>query len=297
MSYVERLIDLTITLGATPQNPNPTFQGTASNTVKITGLRTSVAIVKAGGRGLSTAQVRVYGLPLSVMNQLSTLGVPIVYWVGKNAITIEAGDAAAGMSTVFQGSITQAWADLDAAPEAAFNIVAFVGALDAAAPAPPTSFPGAADVATILSGLAVRAGLNFENTGVNARLASPYFPGSLMAQIQACAEAAGIGYIVDNGTLAIWPQGQARGAQVASIGPGTGLVGYPRYTGQGVSLRILYTPSIGYGSKINVDSSLTPASGTWVVYKLAYDLEAQVFGGAWFCDLEAARPGFAVISS
>ena len=31
--------------------------------------------------------------------------------------------------------------------------------------------------------------------------------------------------------------------------------------------------------------------------KLAYDLEAQVFGGAWFCDLEAARPGFAVISS
>ena len=91
MSYVERLIDLTITLGATPQNPNPTFQGTASNTVKITGLRTSVAIVKAGGRGLSTAQVRVYGLPLSVMNQLSTLGVPIVYWVGKNTITIEAG--------------------------------------------------------------------------------------------------------------------------------------------------------------------------------------------------------------
>jgi hypothetical protein len=291
MSLVERLIDLTFTKLPTPQNPNRTFEGTDTNTVKVSGLRTSVTILKAGGQGLSQAQVRVFGMPLSIMNQLSTLGKPLAYTITPATITIEAGDSQNGMSVVFQGNITQAWADFNSAPEVSFNILAFVGALIAAAPTAASSFPGAADVATILAGLATRAGLNFENNGVNVKLASPYFPGSLMAQISACADAAGISHIIDNGTLAIWPANGSRHDLAPLISPETGLVGYPAYTGQGIALRTLYNPSVGYGSEINVESILTPACGTWVVNRLAYDLESKVPDGNWFCDIEAAQRG------
>jgi hypothetical protein len=75
------------------------------------------------------------------------------------------------------------------------------------------------------------------------------------------------------------------------ISPETGLVGYPAYTGQGIALRTLYNPSVGYGSEINVESILTPACGTWVVNRLAYDLESKVPDGNWFCDIEAAQRG------
>lgn len=299
MTFARRIINLTMTLGATPQNANPTFPGTNSNVVNVKGLRTSVDLVKAGGRGLTTAHVRVRGLPLSVMNQLSTLGVPIIYWVGKNTLAIEAGDEDSGVSTLFIGTITQAWADFDDIPDAAFEMIAFVGAYEAAANAAPTSFPGPFDVATAMSGMATVAGYNFVNNGVNARLPPSYFPGSIMAQIKALADAAGISYIVDNGTLSIWPAGQQNGSAPAILlTPDTGLVGYPRYTGQGIAFRCLYTPSMTYGCKVDLQSSLGPnASGEWVVYKLAYDLEAEMPDGAWFCEVEAARPGFAVVAS
>ena len=41
-----------------------------------------------------------------------------------------------------------------------------------------------------------------------------------------------------------------------------------------------------------MQSSLTPACGTWVVYKLTYNLECQTPNGAWFCDIEGANPNY-----
>lgn len=309
-SFVQRSLRATITLGPAISGPNagqqPTFPG-GSNQVVVSGdggeppgYRMTAAVTKTGGRGLTTAQVRIFGLPLSLMNRLSTLGLPVAYYVGRNLITLEAGDAESGMAVVFQGTIYQAWADLDQQPLTAFNILAQASAFDGAAPAAPTSFPGPFDVATAMASFAERSNppLVLENTGVVAKLPPSYFSGSLLHQIQKCAEAADVSYIVDNGKLAIWPKGQARGASIpliaasASGSPGTpgSLVGYPRYTSQGVALRTLYTPTIDFGCKIEVKSSVTPANGTWVVFRLLLNLAAQQPDGPWFCDLEAARP-------
>lgn len=301
IGLVERSIELTITLGAVRQsaisaaNPAPNFPGTNSNRVRLSGLRTSIVIVKAGGKGLSMAQVRIYGMRDSVMNQISTLGVPIAYFLAQNDIVIEAGDKGSALSTVFEGGIQQAWADLDASPNVAFNIVAYVGLLSTVAPTAATSFTGVADVGVIMSSLATRAGLNFQNNGVTVKLSSPYFSGSLMDQIRACAENSGISYIIDNGTLYIWPYGTSRTGSRPIISPDTGLVGYPRYTSLGIDFTTLYNPSIGYGSEVELVTTLKPALGNWVVKKLTYELESEMPGGRWFTHVEATRPGYAVI--
>jgi hypothetical protein len=293
-SYVERSINTTVMLGA-----GASFAGTSSNVVKIggsgaaltPGVRTSVAVVKAGGKYPSTAQIRIFGLPLSIMNQLATLGVPYAYFISNNTVLVEAGDVGGIMSAVFQGNVQQAWFDGDPAPEVPFNIIATTGALNAAAPALPTSYPGAADVGTILAGLAARAGYNFQNNGVQQSLRSPYFSGSIQNQILTCIEHARIEYIIDNGTLIIWPHNGTRGGVPPLISPTTGLVSYPRYTTQGVHFRSLFNPAIGYGQPVQLQSSLVQATGTWTVFRLAYDLEDQTPDGAWFVDVDAQKTG------
>jgi hypothetical protein len=75
------------------------------------------------------------------------------------------------------------------------------------------------------------------------------------------------------------------------------MVGYPAFTAQGVIVRSIYNPSIGFGHKIEVQSDLTPACSEWVVYRLDYELDSMVPHGKWFAVMEAARVGVAVVST
>lgn len=313
MSYIERVINLTITLQPrqgsqplnTPANQNPQFQGTNANTVKImgggkasqNGVRISAKVARPGAVSLSTAQIGITNLPLSLINQLGTLGTPYIYLVGPNTITVEAGDTSGPLSTIFSGTITNAFGDFTGAPDGVFNISAKSLGVQAVSPAPTASFNGTVSVADVMAGFAKQAGLGFVNNGVTAQLASPYFHGSIVDQIKAIATHAGVSWTVDDtkNTLYIWPKNGSRtptGTQLPIIAPPPkgGMVGYPTYTATGLKLKTLYESDIGYGTQVQVQSSLTQANGTWTVTYLDYDLECQAQNGPWFTNLEVVAP-------
>jgi hypothetical protein len=141
----------------------------------------------------------------------------------------------------------------------------------------------------MLSNLAKLAGLNFENNGVNVKLSNPYFAGSARTQILQICEAANIGHIIDNNTLAIWPAGQPRGGATAMISKDTILVGYPGFNSQGVVVKCLWDPSIVPMGKIQVQSDITPANGPWTIYAMDYDMASMMPGGPWFVTLSASK--------
>mgnify|MGYP001611534202 CR=1 FL=1 len=287
MSLVSRKIDVVFRLG------KGSFGDSGADTVTLKNLRVAASIVKAGGQSMGSANLRIYGMTFSLMNQLSTLGpAPTLY--RRNTVTVLAGDDVNGMGTVFVGTIVNAYTHFQM-PENPFMVEAYAGMIEALAPVPASSFQGSADVAAIMSGLATQMNLVFENNGVNVKLSNPYFSGSPRNQVQACAEAAGIAWIIDGGKLAIWNPGEARGGQVPLISLATGLKGYPNYTSRGIMLETLYQPSIGFGVKINVQSDLKPASGEWIPFTLQYQLDSLVPDGSWFISLEAARPGYVVV--
>jgi len=285
MAFKERLIDVTFRLG------KGAFGNSGMNTIKLSGLRTSCKIVKAGGAAMSTMQLEVYGMHLDQMNELSTLGMAIKL-VRVNYVTVEAGTAD-GMAVVFSGTITNAWADLESAPDAPFRVEAQAGLIEAVQPLAPTSLQKAQSVDSIMSKLAQQMGLKYENNGVNTMLPPSYLPGSPRDQAKACAEHAGCSWIIDDGILAIWPVGGSRKSNlVPLISKDTGLVRYPAYTSQGVMLRTLFNPAIRFGMTVEVQSELgKPANGTWVVYSIDYDLESLMPKGQWFTTIGAARPG------
>lgn len=281
MSFVERRIDLTFQLG------KGAFGNDGYTTTTVKGLRVSATVSKAGGVSMSNLQMRVYGMSLSDMNKLSTLGKPLIDG-RNNRVRVEAGDDVAGMTTVFIGIISEAWVDMSDQANAVFIVTAHSGLLDALRPTAPVSYRGATDTAVVMQQLADEMGYQFENNGVQATLASPYLSGTPRMQVESVANAANINWTIDNDTLAIWPKGQSRAGSIPLISPTTGLVGYPAHTQNGIALQVLFNPAIVFGGRVQVQSALTPANGTWTVFSVRHELESEMPNGKWFTEMECS---------
>lgn len=306
MAFTKKIINVSFTLAPAVDakgniTSQPTFAGGNNNKVDLTGYRVVANIVKGGGiSSQGTLTLRVYGMSLSLMNQLSTLGKTPIYVLGPqmNQISITAGDET-GTSLVFQGAISQAYTDLSGAPEAAFNISAFSLLYQAVQTIAPTSYKSPVDVATVLQSLAQQMSLKFENNGVSVILPTVYLHGSALNQCTDAIQMANIEWNQgDNGILAIWPKGGARAGNVPLISPANGtLVGYPYPSGGGLlGLKTVFNPDLVFGTKIQVETSITPAVGIWTICSLVHDIESEVFGGQWFTTLVGTPPGYLTVN-
>lgn len=284
--FVQRLIDATFVLG------EGDFGLHGQNTVKLSGLRISARVSNAGGASKVLSETRIYGMTLSQMNALTTLGM-VVTAQRKNSITLAAGTTGNAMAQFFQGTIYNAWGEFRNAPNVPFHVMAQTGLFEAVKPATQAiSIRGSADVAEMLFGLSQQMNMRFENNGITAKLANSYYGGSAFQQAQEIVKHAGIEWnACENGILAIWKPGASRGSEIPLIAPNSGLASYPTYTANGIALRTRYNPSVAFGGKIRVQSSLKAASATWVVYKLDHELDAQVPSGQWHSSILAAPPG------
>jgi hypothetical protein len=281
MAFTRKRIDVSISLA------NGNFSG-GGNTYNAKGNRVTALIHKPGGGDMGTLDCGIYGLPLSVMNQLTTLGTQSTL-INQNTITLKAYEEGQQPAMVFKGTISSAFADMRGMPAACLRVQALAGLLEAVKPVEPTSVKGSADVGQTMGQIAKKAGLQFENSGVNVKIANPYLWGAAGLQALHLAEAAGIEHIIDNGTLAIWPRDKPRQGDASTVQPPQ-MIGYPAYTQAGLEVTTLFDPTIKYGGSVTVKSDLKPACGKWVIIDLNYNLEAEVPRGRWECTLTLNRP-------
>lgn len=290
MTFLPKQIHIVFQLGGKQGGTAQNFAGTQSDSVLLTNYRITANISKIGSNGYSSAEVRIYGLDISLMNQLSTYGQ--MYRVTQNEIAISAGDSQSGLALLFQGTIQQAWVDFTGMPDVAFVVVAYTGLAAAMKPVPPASYSGVADASVVIGNIAKQAGYTFESNGVSVQLANPYYPGTARQQMEECARAANVNLTIDKGVVAIWPKGGNRGGTVPLISPQTGMIGYPTYTTYGIMIRTLYAPGFDViGGNIQVQSSQQPACGTWNVFTAEYVLESQTPDGEWHVDMQCIQPG------
>jgi hypothetical protein len=237
---------------------------------------------------MAGAQVRVYGLPLSMINQLTTIG-PINTAFRNNKLLLAVGDDENGMHIMYSGTIGEAHGDFQGMPDVALNILGWAGLYDSVKPVGALSYVGTVDVATIMQELANTMGLTFENNGVQVQLSNPYFPGTALAQVRACARAADINYLIDRDTLAIWPRAGARATtgDLPLISPETGMRGYPMFSSKGITVVTEFNPDIKFGIPVKVRSSLDAANGIWNICELSHSLESEMPDGAWFTQFTA----------
>lgn len=284
MALVQRLITVSFNLA------DGNFAG-GSNTRTVSGLRVSATIDVSGGIESGTLVAAIYGLPLDVMNQLSTVGTQLNK-VDKNLINIQAGDSASGLNTVFQGLIHNAYADMQSMPQTCLRVQGSPGgAYWSVKPVPPISLSGSQDAGNMLKNLAGQMGMGFENNGVTVKLSNPYYPGSPWTQAWRIAKHAGIVMVVDRGVMAITPPGKPRQGNSVTISAQTGMIGYPAFRSASVIVKSLYRPDIKAQGAITIQSDLTPANGNWIVNHITYELESMMPHGKWFMTMECTASG------
>jgi hypothetical protein len=320
VGLVQRLIYISVTLAQNSQTNQPnTFNETGTDTVTLSGSRASVRIQDSGNPSTCTAEVKVWGMSPSLMNQLSTLGL-VWNLMPKNLITIQAGDAVRGLSPVFSGQIMAGYGDYSQQPDVPFVFSCNLTAAFAAITVPPTSFPAPFDVATAMAGFARQMNAGFLNSGnVHITLPPGYYKGSVIEQIQKCAADANIyakfPLVNSKGnTLEIWPKTGSRGTttSIPVISAQNGMISYPAFTQNGIIVKTIFDPLISVGGRVKVESSLLSAiavaqpgrpnianpSGPsipfptqWVVTKLDLALDTMLPHGEWCSIVYAMNPG------
>lgn len=291
--YAERIIVLTLTLGT------GTFGATGSSTLTMGDptnaencLRSLVQIENAPTPHPGRAIVTVYGLTLDQINQATIAG--ILYDGRQNKISIQAGDAQAGVTTIYNGIVWQAYPKANQ-PEMPFIMMANPAFIAQLKPVTPTSFKGPMDGATILGQLAGQMGVTLENnSGVTAILSNPYFAGTTWDQIKAITEAMNCYSTLDAaaGVLAIWPKnGNRGGSNIPMISPQTGMIDYPEFQAANIKVRTEFDPGAIYtpGHQIQVQSQFTAASGLWTAHKFDVNISCRMPDGPWESAITAYR--------
>ena len=290
MAFSKKRITLIFQLG-TGQ-----FGETGLNQVTVTGLRISAAILKPGGAAQSMCQLRVFGLPPSIYNQLTSIYSQSTF-MQRNTVIVMAGDTDP-LPTVFIGQITLAQIDLNSQPDSVLNIIAQTALLQDVQVGQPLSFPNGINVAEALSSLATTMKMDFENNGVTAVLPKSYISGSPKYQAEKIVTDAGIKWNGgDNNVLAIWPANGSRTTRpIPLISYKDNLVGYPSYSNIGIGIRCLYNPNLLVGAQAQIESSLNilGLNGLWTVYGLTHTLESELPEGQWVSEFQGAN--YAVIN-
>lgn len=283
MSLVKRILTATISLG------EGKFGDDKGPDVTLSGLRMMASIAMYNGEAQGQLQLRIFGLPLSMINHLTT-STMLTQQLRRNRILLAAGDEGGAMSTVYEGTIDSAFGEFQGAPDVVFSMTALSMAYEAVKPVNARSYRGSVSAFEVMIDLALDAGLLFENAGDDVMLSNPYFPGTVWEQIKTCAKAAKFNYTVDRGVLSVWPKtGSRASTDTPLISPETGMVGYPAVSGGGLSVLSRFNPALKIGAPVTIQSDLTVACGTWNTYKLSHSLESERPGGAWFSQIECAR--------
>lgn len=289
-SFTKKRLRFTFTL-----SNSSLFEGTNSNTLVIEGLRAIVNVKSAGFPIAPTAQAQVFGVRESDMNALTMLA-----WkplgLQRNTMKIEANNGD-GWVAVFSGQIIESGPDYDGAPDACLRVQAVSLYYERLAPAPPSSYTGAVQVATIVEDFALAMGYVFENNDVQAVLQSPYIPNTLAEQLRTVCDQAGVDLYIDGDVIAITPKGQPRQGQQVELNAQSGLLGYPKIDKVGITLQCLYNPGLRFGGPVNVTSDVPKANGSWYIYALEHYLSVENPGGPWFSLLGCSEFGRTVVRS
>jgi hypothetical protein len=165
------------------------------------------------------------------------------------------------------------------------------GRANNANPQTPLSFNGPTKATDVAKKIAGYLGLNLIDNGVKTILQSPYYPHDAMTMMNKLSEHAGFSYHIDRGNLVINPPGGSSSDSAPLISKTTGMVGYPVLNSQQITLKTEFgRPMVKRTQNIQIQGEITPANGTWNIFKLDHEIESQTPHGKWFSILHCSPP-------
>ena len=260
-----------------------TFTAQGDNRLQSTGLAISTNITYGNGAISPTAQITIYGLPMSSMAPLFRVQWNTMSAI-LNTVKIEVGEQGGELTKAYEGNITFATINMSAAPNVALVITSQMAVVEKMRATPPFTIPKneEVDAAAVIEFLAKDMGYKFENYGATHVLTDTSLNGSNLEKIGKLAAMCDFDLYVEQGLIIICKKGTARPVKIPIISPATGLIGYPEPDQRGISFSCLYDPMIKFGGIITIkDSLIEIANADWRIYGLVSTLEANIPQGKW----------------
>lgn len=259
------------------------FTAEGDNKLQFDGLGVSCQIAFGNGSITPTAQISIYGLSMTAMLPLLR-----VQWNTMqallNTVRVEVGEQGGPLMIAYEGNITLATIDANAAPDVPLIITSQMAVYENMKVAEPYTTPKDADVdiATIIGELCTRIGYEFENNGVSHIVTNYTLEGSDLDKIKQLCLECDIDLYVEQRLIAICPKGGSRNIRIPIISPSSGLIGYPVPDQKGVSFNCLYDPAIRFGGIVRLqDSAIAVCNADWRIYGYTSQLEANMPNGKW----------------
>lgn len=262
-----------------------------TNSILITDLAMTANVEKAGPPDFGKASVCIYGLPMDMMEQLSTLSMRPMFY-NFNYINIFAGDDVEGYSQIFAGTIQNANADFNSQPDVKMNISARVGFWGSVTAQGQNVVSGTQSVSSFIANQAKLAGMSFENKGVSNSIQNAVFSGSPVEQAKQAAEQVGAELIIDDDKMTLIPQGGAlKGKQIPKLSASSGLIGYPSMSQNGIEFKAIFNPQFRFAGLIELETLVPKCSGQWRIIKLSHKLSSNMPNdGSWESQITAFYP-------
>ena len=283
-SFIKRKLKILLTL------QKGSFKGREGNAYEISDLAMSVRVEKTGAPDFGKASAVIYGLPLDVMEQLSTLCMHPLY-VRRNYINIYAGDECNGYNQIYAGTITKASGDFNSAPDVKFNIESQIGFFGAVTAQGANVISGSQSASTFIEQQAKKIGFTFKNEGVTGTVKNAVFEGSPIEQARQCAKQIGAELILDDETMILVSNGASRKGNAVLLNANSGLLGYPTMTQNGIEIRAIFNPNFRFAGLIKLETIVPKCSGAWRIVKLSHTLDSNLpNGGKWETQITAYYP-------
>ncbi|EME5567827.1 hypothetical protein VY397_000613 [Salmonella enterica] len=280
MSYVQRDITVEFTL-----SDGRTFDNGKGNILTIPGAKCFATVTVYGGTAGTQITLYIWGLSPAHMADLSYRGV----WRPAQSTANKMRVLADGR-LIFEGDITDAYADYNQAPDIPLILTGQVSFNLRNQTAADFSAKGDVPVADIIRALASSAGLKFENQGVSRSLSNPHFSGNLVQQMLDAASAADINIdLGDVEKVTIWPKDKALDIPAVHISPDHGLIGYPVYTMTGLSATTTFCPDLFIGRRVHLESSLPNVTGDYQLTGVIHTITSRTVGGPWSSNCTMTR--------
>lgn len=265
------------------------YKGEQKRHLVYEGLETHVAVEKPGEPDQNKCTVEIYNMSMDAMRDMTTLAFRPLQ-SKNNTIAVYAGDEINGMSQCFAGEVQTAYADFSGAPTIKMHIEAAAGAYAALKASGPIAVNGTENAADLIQQFAKEAGYSFRNNGVSAQVKNAVLNGSPIQKARSVAGMVGCELIIDDNTVIIQPFDKGLDAGNATLmSKDSGMLGYPTFTSDGISLKCLYNPDLQLGGMVEVKSVVPGAEGTWKITKLSHSLVANANSpGDWFSAVEAS---------
>ncbi|EPN9552906.1 baseplate hub protein [Salmonella enterica subsp. enterica serovar Glostrup] len=280
MSYVQRDITVEFTL-----SDGRTFDKGKGNILTIPGAKCFATVTVYGGTAGTQITLYVWGLSPAHMADLSYRGVWRPAQSTANKMRVKADGR-----LIFEGDITDAYADYNQAPDIPLILTGQVSFNLRNQTAADFSAKGDVPVADIIRALASSAGLKFENQGVSRSLSNPHFSGNIVQQMLDAASAADINIdLGDVEKVTIWPKDKALDIPAVHISPDHGLIGYPVYTMTGLSATTTFCPDLFIGRRVHLESSLPNVTGDYQLTGVIHTITSRTVGGPWSSNCTMTR--------